>query len=107
MTRLLFVHGILGKPDYFDFLRPHVPEDVSTTAILLEGHGKGPKEFAGASMCAWRAQVFQAITLIRLPNATHSSVHSINLHIPIFFLNFVLANDGSPHTHIWFGSSTG
>lgn len=61
MTRLLFVHGILGKPDYFDFLLPYVPEGVSTTAILMEGHGKGPKEFAGASMSAWRAQVAKAV----------------------------------------------
>lgn len=61
MTELLFIHGILGKPEYFDFLKPYVPDEVRTTAILLEGHGGGPREFAHASMARWRNQVSETV----------------------------------------------
>lgn len=65
MTELLFVHGILGKPDYFDFLRPFMPADVRPTSILLDGHGRGPREFAATSMARWRRQVAEAVESLR------------------------------------------
>lgn len=65
MTELLFVHGILGKPSYFDFLLPHVPEGIRTTAILLDGHGHGPREFTKTSMTRWRSQVSATIETLR------------------------------------------
>lgn len=65
MTELLFVHGILGKPDYFDFLRPRLPADVRPTSILLDGHGRGPREFAATSMARWRRQVAEAVESLR------------------------------------------
>lgn len=53
---VLFIHGILGKPDYFDFLRPHIPaEGFHTEYILLEGHCDTPKGFGKASMAQWRS----------------------------------------------------
>jgi len=61
MIELLFIHGILGKPEYFNFLQPYVPEGFHTTAILLDGHGKGPREFAGSSMEQWRRQVAETV----------------------------------------------
>lgn len=61
MIELLFIHGILGKPEYFNFLQSYVPEGFHTTAILLDGHGKGPREFAGSSMEQWRRQVAETI----------------------------------------------
>jgi len=57
MVNVLFIHGILGKPDYFDFLRPHIPaEGFHTEDILLEGHCDTPKAFGRASMARWRSQ---------------------------------------------------
>lgn len=65
MTSLLFVHGILGKPDYFDFLRPCVPDGFRVEDVLLEGHGQGPREFARASMARWREQVAESAARLR------------------------------------------
>lgn len=49
MTTVLFVHGILGKPDYFDFLRPYVAEaGFRSEDILLEGHCDTPRAFGHA-----------------------------------------------------------
>ena len=61
MTTVLFVHGILGKPDYFDFLRPYVAEaGFRSEDILLEGHCDTPRAFGRASMERWRGQVAEA-----------------------------------------------
>lgn len=70
MIELLFIHGILGKPEYFNFLQPYVPEGFHTTAILLDGHGKGPREFAGSSMEQWRRQVAEVV-----PTRVYLSTH--------------------------------
>lgn len=69
MSNILFIHGILGKPDYFDFLRPYVPEAWRVTDILLEGHGGSPQEFAAASMARWRGQVAEAVEALRKDGA--------------------------------------
>lgn len=62
MTEVLFIHGILGKPDYFDFLRPCIPaEGFHCEDILLEGHCSTPKAFGNASMKRWREQVSEAV----------------------------------------------
>ncbi len=51
MTNVLFIHGILGKPDYFDFLRPCIPaEEFHAEDILLEGHCGTPQEFGRARL---------------------------------------------------------
>lgn len=66
MTEVLFIHGILGKPDYFDFLRPCIPtEDFHTENILLEGHCDTPQAFGRASMSHWRCQVADAVDRIK------------------------------------------
>ena len=66
MTNVLFIHGILGKPDYFDFLRPCIPaEEFHAEEILLEGHCGTPQEFGRASMARWRGQVAEAIGRLR------------------------------------------
>lgn len=58
---VLMIHGILGSPEHFRDLLPLVPESWSVMNILLEGHGGGPLDFAGASMDGWRSQVFACI----------------------------------------------
>lgn len=60
-TAILFVHGILGTPRHFDMFLPQIPEDISVQAILLAGHGKGVKDFSGASMHQWIDQVDRAV----------------------------------------------
>ncbi|MGM9853482.1 MAG: alpha/beta hydrolase [Muribaculaceae bacterium] len=70
MTEVLFIHGILGKPDYFDFLRGCVPtEGFHCTDILLEGHCDTPQAFGRASMKRWRWQVAEAVDRLRATGA--------------------------------------
>lgn len=58
---ILFVHGILGTPNHFKQLVAVIPEDISVYNILLDGHGKGVKDFSHASMKKWEAQVAAAV----------------------------------------------
>ncbi len=60
-SAVLFIHGFLGSPGHFSGLIPLVPEDYGIYNILLEGHGKGTREFAAASMKAWKRQVEKAV----------------------------------------------
>lgn len=57
---ILFVHGIVGTPDHFAPLLPLVPANISVHNLLLDGHGKGVREFSKTSMKAWETQVCTA-----------------------------------------------
>ena len=63
-TALLCIHGIIGTPRHFDRFLTLVPENISVYNILLDGHGKGVKEFSAASMKKWEAQVSEAIEFL-------------------------------------------
>lgn len=65
MTSLLFLHGILGDPGYFDFLQSCVPPGCRMEKLLLEGHGGSARDFARASMSRWRQQVAEAVDRLR------------------------------------------
>lgn len=70
MTEILFIHGILGKPDYFDFLREYVPADgFHCEDIMLEGHCDTPQAFGHASMSRWRSQVSETVDRLRARGA--------------------------------------
>lgn len=56
-TVVLFIHGIQGSPDQFEFLYPAVPEDWSIVSLLLDGHGGAVKDFSRTSMKKWKAQI--------------------------------------------------
>lgn len=58
---VLFVHGIAGTPNHFLPFLPLVPENVSVCNLLLDGHGKGVRDFSRTSMRKWEAQV-EAVT---------------------------------------------
>ncbi len=78
-TAILFIHGILGKPDYFDFLMPSVPSDITVERILLDGHGGRVRDFSEAAMSTWREQVSRAVAALskvheRIIIAAHSMV---------------------------------
>ncbi len=54
---VLMIHGIVGTPDHFKDLLPLIPEGWSVCNLLLDGHGKGVREFGASSMKTWKAQV--------------------------------------------------
>ena len=58
---ILFIHGILGTPNHFRAFVPLVPEDVTVYNILLDGHGKGVRDFSKTSMRKWEAQIAAAV----------------------------------------------
>lgn len=64
-TAILFVHGILGNSEFFDFLQPYVPPGWTRRCLLLEGHGGSARDFARASMARWKAQVHEAVAGLR------------------------------------------
>lgn len=75
---LLFVHGILGTPRHFDALVALVPEDTSVFNLLLDGHGKGVRDFSRTSMAKWEAQVREAVwELARTHERIYVVAHSM------------------------------
>lgn len=60
-TAVLFIHGILGTPNHFKDFIPLVPEEYSIHNLLLDGHGRGVKEFSHTSMKTWKNQVETAV----------------------------------------------
>lgn len=56
-TAVLMIHGIVGTPAHFKELLPLIPEEWSVCNLLLDGHGKGVREFGATSMAKWKAQV--------------------------------------------------
>ncbi len=58
---ILLIHGIAGTPNHFKRLMPLIPESISVVNILLDGHGKGVKDFAQSSMKKWEEQVALAV----------------------------------------------
>lgn len=64
-TAVVFVHGILGHPGFFDFLQQVIPDGFVTTSILLEGHGGSVKDFTRSSMSHWRSQVEEVVSSLK------------------------------------------
>ena len=54
---ILFIHGILGTPNHFECFISLVPDNISVYNVLLDGHGKGVKEFSKTSMKKWKKQI--------------------------------------------------
>ena len=65
-TAVLFIHGILGTPRHFDDLIALVPERISVYNMLLDGHGRGVRDFSGTSMKKWEHQVAVVIKELSL-----------------------------------------
>ena len=63
-TALLLIHGILGTPNHFANFLPLVDPHWSVYNLLLDGHGKGVREFSRTSMKKWRLQVQEAVALL-------------------------------------------
>lgn len=58
---ILFVHGILETPKFFEPLLTVIPEDWTVRSILLEGHIGAVTDFSKASMSRWKTQVDDAV----------------------------------------------
>lgn len=70
-TAVLMIHGIVGTPAHFKAFLPLIPKEWSVCNLLLDGHGKGVREFGAASMAKWKAQVFMRLEELL---ATHRRV---------------------------------
>ena len=58
---ILFIHGILGTPNHFRAFVSLVPQDTSVYNVLLDGHGKGVRDFSETSMKKWETQISAAV----------------------------------------------
>lgn len=73
-TAVLFIHGIVGTPNHFDPFVRMVPRSVSVYNLLLDGHGKGTKDFSHTSMKKWEAQVRAAVDELSL---SHEKIYVV------------------------------
>lgn len=71
---ILFIHGIVGTPNHFRRFLPLVPQGVSVWNLLLDGHGKGVRDFSKTSMKKWEAQVQAAVDEL---SATHREIYIV------------------------------
>ena len=77
-TALLLIHGIVGTPNHFSMLLPLIPEDISVWNLLLDGHGKGVREFAHTSMEKWEQQMDSVVTeLLHSHKRVYVAAHSM------------------------------
>jgi esterase/lipase len=58
---VLFIHGIVGTPNHFEDFVNLMPKEISVYNLLLDGHGKGVRDFSKASMEKWESQVADAV----------------------------------------------
>lgn len=73
-TAVLFVHGLLGTPRFWQPFLAQVPEAVSCVAMTLPGHGGTVPEFGKVPRGAWREAVDRAIAGLC---ATHERVYIV------------------------------
>lgn len=73
-TAILFIHGIVGTPNHFNEFIPLIPDNFSVYNLLLDGHGKGVKDFSKTSMKQWEAQVSAAIEQL---SSTHKEIYIV------------------------------
>ena len=60
-SAVVFLHGILSTPLFFERLVALVPEDTSVYNIMLDGHGGEVRDFSETSMKIWKHQVKRLI----------------------------------------------
>lgn len=73
-TAILFVHGIVGTPRHFDDFVNVVPKNISVLNILLDGHGKGVKEFSKTNLKNWETQVNEAVNTL---SQNHENIYIV------------------------------
>ena len=60
-TGVLFIHGIQGGPQQFDWIIDRLPAHVQVENLLLPGHGGDVSDFRRSGMRKWQACVDEAI----------------------------------------------
>ena len=75
---ILLIHGIVGTPNHFNSLLPIIPDTMSVYNVLLDGHGKGAKDFSQTSMKKWETQIAVAVSELALNhNEIYIVAHSL------------------------------
>ena len=73
-TAILFIHGIVGTPNHFNEFIPLIPKSFSVYNLLLDGHGKGVKDFSKTSMKKWETQVDSVVEEL---SVTHEKIYIV------------------------------
>lgn len=73
-SAVLFIHGILSTPRFWDGFVSALPGDVSVVSLLLPGHGGTVRDFAHVRWGAWRQHVHKAILRLK---ETHARVYLV------------------------------
>lgn len=71
---VLFIHGVMATPRFWDSLVASLPPDVSFVNLLLPGHGGTVKDFGRVRRGEWQRHVHDA--LLRLKE-THPRVYLV------------------------------
>ena len=71
---VLFIHGIVGTPNHFNGFVSLVPQSMSVYNMLLDGHGKGVKDFSKTSMRKWETQIATVVENLAL---THKKIYIV------------------------------
>lgn len=74
LDAVLFVHGIVSTPRFFDDFVALIPADWSVHSLLLPGHGGTVKDFGRRSAKEWEAHVRASLDELR---ATHKRVYIV------------------------------
>ncbi len=62
---VIFIHGIVATPRFFDGLVSQVPADWSVHSLLLPGHGGTVSDFGRTPGAEWAAHVHDAVAEMR------------------------------------------
>lgn len=73
-TAIIFVHGIVGRPEQFRDFLPLVPKDWTIRNVTIEGHCKTPMDFAKSSMKNWKSQIHGIVQEVA---ASHDKVYFV------------------------------
>ncbi len=71
---VLFVHGIVSTPRFFDAYAAALPAEVSVHSVLLPGHGGSVRDFGRHSAKEWESHVRAALDALR---AAHERVYIV------------------------------
>ena len=71
---MVFIHGILSTPRFWDDYVQAVPADISAVSVLLPGHGGSVTDFGRVQRGAWQAHVDRTIDRLL---ETHAQVYLV------------------------------
>ena len=69
---VVFIHGIVGTPRFWDFCISAVPEGWTVANLLLPGHGGSVRDFGSVRWGAWEDHVRRTLAELR---RTHQRIY--------------------------------